>query len=208
MDRAAELKLSERVILVDVSFLNRTVGMVREVMSARLGRPLPVLDLATWLDCLLLDAGIRDFSSAEVQVLLVQGTDGDALSACVPSLLSDLDGKACRTRLAEYVFSVVPTENMATAEALYRDLLALVLNNTSVRQALLVPAMSADEEKLNEVTGEVLRERRKVVKEGGTGRVVPYGSACFSLGWPVVSSGSFFGPCIRNSGRGIEIEMS
>lgn len=139
--------------------------MVREVMSARLGRPLPVLDLVAWLDCLLLDAGIRDFSSAEVQVLLVQGTDGDALSACVPSLLSDLDGKACRTGLAEYVFSVVPTENMATAEALYQDLLALVLNNTSVRQALLVPAMSADEEKLNEVTGEVLRERRKVVKE-------------------------------------------
>lgn len=161
MDRTAELKLSERVILVDVSFLNRTVGMVREVMAARLGRPLPVLDLAAWLDCLLLDAGIRDFSSAEVQVLLVQGTDGDALSACMPSLLSDLDGMACRTGLAEYVFSVVPTEKMATAETLYRDLLALVLNNASVRQALLVPAMSADEEKLNEVTGEVLRERRK-----------------------------------------------
>lgn len=174
MDRTAELKLSERVILVDVSFLNRTVGMVREVMAARLGRPLPVLDLAAWLDCLLLDAGIRDFSLAEVQVLLVQGTDGDALSACMPSLLSDLDGMACRTGLAEYVFSVVPTEKMATAEALYRDLLALVLNNASVRQALLVPAMSADEEKLNEVTGEVLRERRKNV-EGADVQAVWFG---------------------------------
>lgn len=70
MDRNTELKFSERVILLDVAFLNRTVGMVQEVMSARLGRPLPKLDLAAWLDCLLLDAGIRDFSSAEVQVLL------------------------------------------------------------------------------------------------------------------------------------------
>ena len=175
MDRAAELKLSERVILVDVSFLNRTVGMVREVMSARLGRPLPVLDLVAWLDCLLLDAGIRDFSSAEVQVLLVQGTDGDALSACVPSLLSDLDGKACRTGLAEYVFSVVPTENMATAEALYRDLLALVLNNASVRQLLLVPGVMFDEERLNGLMAEVLRERKG---NAGSGDVQ---TVCFQM---------------------------
>ena len=104
MNRTANLKLSERVILIDVSFLNQTVEMVREVMSARLGRPLPMFDLVAWLDCLLLDAGIHDFSSAEVQVLLVQGTDGDALSVCTPSLLSDLDGKACRTGLAETVF--------------------------------------------------------------------------------------------------------
>ena len=101
MNRTADLKLSERVILIDVSFLNQTVKVVREVMSARLGRPLPMFDLVAWLDCLLLDAGIRDFSSAEVQVLLVQGADGDALSVCTPSLLSDLDGKACRTGLAE-----------------------------------------------------------------------------------------------------------
>ena len=80
MNRTADLKLSERVILIDVSFLNQTVKVVREVMSARLGRPLPMFDLVAWLDCLLLDAGIRDFSSAEVQVLLVQGADGDALS--------------------------------------------------------------------------------------------------------------------------------
>ena len=133
MNRTADLKLSERVILIDVSFLNQTVKVVREVMSARLGRPLPMFDLVAWLDCLLLDAGIRDFSSAEVQVLLVQGADGDALSVCTPSLLSDLDGKACRTGLAEYVFGVVPTEKLATAEALYHDLLPLVLNNVSVK---------------------------------------------------------------------------
>lgn len=165
MNRTANLKLSERVILIDVSFLNQTVEMVREVMSARLRRPLPMFDLVAWLDCLLLDAGIRDFSSAEVQVLLVQGADGDALSVCTPSLLSDLDGKACRTGLAEYVFGVVPTENLATAEALYHDLLTLVLNNVSVKQALLVPATAIDEEKMNEVSGEILRERRKNAKE-------------------------------------------
>lgn len=166
MDRNAELKLSERVILVDVSFLNRTVGMVREVMSARLGRPLPMLDLAAWLDCLLLDAGIRDFSSAEVQVLLSHGAEGDALEACMPSLLSDLDGKACRTALAEYVFSVVPAENMVAAETLFQDLLALVLNNASVRQLLFVPALASDEEKLCGVMADVLRDRKGHVGGG------------------------------------------
>ena len=164
MDKNADLRFSERVILLDVSFLSHTVGMVREVMSARLGRPLPKLDLAAWLDCLLLDAGIRDFSSTEVQVLLAHGAADDALEACTPSLLSDLDGKACRTALAEYVFSVVPTENMATAETLFQDLSALVLNNASVRQLLLVPAAS-DEEKLGGMLAEILRERKE--KAGG-----------------------------------------
>ena len=51
MNRTADLKLSERVILIDVSFLNQTVKVVREVMSARLGRPLPMFDLVGWIVC-------------------------------------------------------------------------------------------------------------------------------------------------------------
>ena len=182
MDRNTDLKFSDRVILVDVSFLSRTVGMVQEVMSARLRRPLPRLDLVAWLDCLLLDAGIRDFSSAEVQVLLVHGAEGDVLDTCMPSLLSDLDGKACRTSLAEYVFSVVPAENMVAAETLFQDLLALVLNNASVRQLLLVPAMMSDEEKLNGIMAEILRERRG---DAGGGDVQ---AICFRMEVPVLPS--------------------
>ena len=177
------MKFSERVILLDVSFLNRTVGMVREVMSARLGRPLPKLDLAAWLDCLILDAGIRDFSSAEVQVLLAYGAEGDALEACMPSLLSDLDGKACRTSLAEYVFSVVRAENMVASETLFQDLLALVLNNASVRQLLLVPHMMSDEEKLNGVMAEILRERK-----GNAGGLDEVEAVCFRMEVPAMPS--------------------
>ena len=175
MDRNANLKFSERVILLDVSFLKQTVGMVKEIMSARLNRPLPKLDLVAWLDCLLLDVGIRDFSSAEVQVLLAHGVGGDNLDVCMPSLLSDLDAKACRTSLAEYVFSVVPAENMVAGETLFQDLLALVLNNASVRQLLLVPGVMFDEERLNGLMAEVLRERKG---NAGSGDVQ---TVCFQI---------------------------
>lgn len=190
MDRNTDLRFSERVILLDVSFLNQTVQMVREVMSVRLARPLPKLDLAAWLDCLLLDAGIRDFSSAEVQVLLAQGAEGDVLEACIPSLLSDLDGKACRTSLAEYVFSVVPAENMVAAESLFQDLLALVLNNASVRQLVLVPSAASDEGKLNGLMAEILQERN------GNAGVGDVQAVCFWMEVPALPSACLWCPVV------------
>lgn len=164
MDRTAELKLSKHVILIDVSFLNQTVGMVREVMSARLGRPLPKFDLVAWLDCLLLDAGMPDFSSTEVQVWLSHGTEVDTLDACMPSCLADLDGKACTTSLAEYVFYSIGTENFATSDGLYIDLVTLLCNTDGVRNVLLVPSASLDSFRLNEV---VEQNRKADAEERG-----------------------------------------
>ena len=80
-------KFAEYVILLDSSFLRQTVRMVKEVMTARLSRPLPPLDLVAWFDCLLLDAGLRG-KDYEVQVLLTHEAGMDKLDGCLPSALS------------------------------------------------------------------------------------------------------------------------
>ena len=141
-------KFAEYVILLDSSFLRQTVRMVKEVMTARLSRPLPPLDLVAWFDCLLLDAGLRG-KDYEVQVLLTHEAGMDKLDGCLPSALSQLDGQACRTSLAEYAFYAVSAEGMVTSEELCNDLLRLALNDANIKKRLFVPAVSADEERLN-----------------------------------------------------------
>ena len=98
------VKFPEYVVLVDAAFLQSAVRDVRRVMSLRLGRQFPLLDLPMWLTCLLLDAGVRGADN-EVQILLAD-SDGrqGAWEACHPSTPGEVDGKACRTAGAERCF--------------------------------------------------------------------------------------------------------
>lgn len=145
---------AEYVILLDSAFIRQTIRMMREVMTSRLGRPFPLLDLVAWLDCLMLDAGLKE-KDAEVQVLLTHDVGADDLEGCVPSALSQLDGQACRTSLAEYAFYTVGTDGMAEPDDLYCDLLKLTLNDTRIKKRLLVPAMSLSDGRVNELMRKV-----------------------------------------------------
>ena len=139
------VKFPEYVVLVDTAFLQRVVRDVRTVMSGRLGRQLPPLDLPLWLTCLLLDAGVRGADN-NVQILLADGSGKpEGWEACCPSSRAEVDGKACRTALGELSFSVVSAEGLASSQNLYEDLMRLVLNDTAVKRLLLVPAPGKDD---------------------------------------------------------------
>lgn len=150
-------KFAKNVVLLDSAFIYNTVRMIREVMSSRLGRLLPPLDLVAWLDCLLLDAGIRE-ENAEVQVLLTHDAGTDLLGECEPSSLSKLDGQACRTALAEYTFYAVSAGRMVTSEELYTDLLRLTLNDAQIEKRLLIPSLSVEEGRLDQLMRTVWKE--------------------------------------------------
>ena len=138
------VEFPEYVILADTAFLQDTVQDVRNIMSLRLGRQLPLLDLSLWFTCLLLDAGVRG-TDHDVQILLADGSGRqDAWQASLPAGPAEVDGKACRTALGELAFSVVSAEGLASSSNLYRDLMRLVLNDASVSRLLLVPAPGKD----------------------------------------------------------------
>ena len=66
-----DIKFAANVILIDTEFLNNTIHEIRQVLSERIGRPLPPLDLVQWATCLLLDGGftavlLRKTGSTEV----------------------------------------------------------------------------------------------------------------------------------------------
>lgn len=153
--------------MLDVAFLNGWVSNVRRVMSERLGRELPKLDLVEWLTCLLLDAGVRGEQN-EVQVLLLHAAAQEQkLDCCMPDSLSELDGKACATPLGEFSFACVTSEGFATGESLYFDLLTLLLNSGNLKTLLLLPSADIRDEKLENV----MVQAKKDMGEQATGNL-------------------------------------
>lgn len=132
------IKFSENVILVDVSFLNETVGDIKSFMGERLGRELPDVDLPAWFSYLALDAGLEKGDN-EIQVLLVHDGGVEALPHSQPTSLKELDGKACRTPLGEFAFSCVTAADITTSADLFLDLMNLALDSADVKRLALVP---------------------------------------------------------------------
>lgn len=159
-----DIKFADHVVLLDVAFLDGMVRSVREVMERRLGRELPPLDLAEWITCLLLDAGLRGGGN-DMQVLLVQaGKQGGRLDGCLPGSLDELDGKACATPLGECAFTVVTDEGLPTGTHLFFDLMTLLLNDTRLHTLVLVPSAEQPD---GEVENVMVQLRKDMGEEAG-----------------------------------------
>ena len=162
------IQFPEQVILLDAAFLQDTLHSIHRIMSERLGRTLPPLDLPTWLTCLLLDAGVRNTDN-EVQVLVAdESKHRTTWTTCQPDHPEAIDGKACHTALGELAFSVVSGESLTDAHSLYRDLMRLVLNDHGVKKMLLIP---------NTTNNELQATLQQLQKELGTWNANLYG--CF-----------------------------
>lgn len=133
-----KVKFSENVLLIDAAFLNEVACNAKEFLGARLGRELPNIDLPAWLSYLALDAGLRG-NDNEIQILLLHHEDVRKLECCEPSGLDDLNGKACRMPLGEFLFSCVTPAGMTSCEELYLDLMSLALDSADVKRLMLVP---------------------------------------------------------------------
>lgn len=139
------IKFSEHVILIDADFLQNTISHIRRILSERMERTLPPIDLPTWLTYLLLDADVRGEHN-DIQILVTDNARQQThWEACTPHSAHDIDGKACHTALGECSFSVITSEGLTTPTSLYQDLMGLVLNDATVKKLLLVTTMNEDE---------------------------------------------------------------
>ena len=159
-----DIKFAANVILIDTEFLNNTIHEIRQVLSERIGRPLPPLDLVQWATCLLLDGGLCG-SDNETQILLVHPNKQDMrLTDCTPDSLNELDGKACSTPLGEFSFTCVTDEGLVPHEHLYLDLATLLLNAEGMERLLFVPSTQIPADELVKA----IRQAQKETKDGGT----------------------------------------
>lgn len=153
-----QIKFSPNVLLIDVSFINQFVAASKQMLSERLGRTLPDLDLPAWLTYLALDAGLREGDN-EVQVLLVHDASTRRLQACQPADLESLNGMACRTPLGEFLFSCVTPADIATREELFLDLMTLAQDSADVQCLGLLPSHPEYGRKMEEELTKLLADK-------------------------------------------------
>ena len=134
-----ETRWSENVILVDADYVDKVTFNLIVNFERMLGRRIPQADLARWIDCVALDGGLRE-GAHETLVVLVHQKDKARLENFVPSdYANELDGKAFKDHLGEFLISAIPIEAIADGEDYFSEALKLAVAQKEIRRIMVIP---------------------------------------------------------------------
>ena len=134
-----ETKWSENVMLVDADYVDKVAFNLIVNFERMLGRRIPKADLAKWVDCVALDGGLRA-GGHETLVVLAHRKDKAQLENFAPGeYAAELDGKAFKDSLGEFVISAVAIEDIADSEDYLTEALRLVTAQKEVKRVMVIP---------------------------------------------------------------------
>ena len=134
-----ETKWSENVMLVDADYVDMVAFNLIVNFERMLGRRIPKADLAKWVDCVALDGGIRE-GGYETLVVLAHQKDKVQLDNFAPgNYAAELDGKAFKDHLGEFIISAVAIEAIADSEDYLTEALRLVTAQKEVKRVMVIP---------------------------------------------------------------------
>lgn len=180
-------KWSENVILADADYIDKVAFNFIVNFERMLGRRIPKADIARWIDCVALDGGLRNGNN-DTQVVLIHGNKKPAMDNFTPSHYTDeLDGKAFRDTLGEFIISSVAVEDITTKEELFGESLAVICGRDEVRRIMVVP----DDEKYYDRVRNTLRsattDNKKITVFGM--QPLPGGNFCQEiLGYSIMNA--------------------
>lgn len=131
---------SETVILADGDYIDKVAFDLTVNFERMLERRIPKADMARWLDCVALDGGLRE-GDHQVQVVFTHAKDKASLDNFNPGHYEkELNGKAFRDTLGEFVISSIPVEHgLVEADDLFLDALATLANCADVKRLIVIP---------------------------------------------------------------------
>jgi len=129
-------------MLVDADYVDKVAFNLIVNFERMLGRRIPKADLAKWVDCVALDGGLRAGGHETLVVLAHQKSKAQLDNFAPGNYAAELDGKAFKDSLGEFVISAVPIEPIADSEDYLTEALRLVtarLHGEDVGTFLLAP---------------------------------------------------------------------
>ena len=137
-----ETKWKANVILVDADYVDKVAFDLTVNFERMLGRRIPQADMAQWLECVALDGGLRPQTSdvsqqSSTQVVLLHKQA--KMENFQPGTFTELDGKAFKGRLGEFLISCVKVEDLTTMDALFVDSMQVLANAEEVKRLIVVP---------------------------------------------------------------------
>ena len=147
----------QNVIIADADYIDHVAFNLIVNFERMLMRQIPSADIARWIDCIALDGGMRPISQpstlnsqhdslqgeqegASSQVILIHDKQKSRLDNFIPADYSEeLNGKAFKDQLGEFVISALPIEQQTTREDFFLDILATVCQQPSVQRIMVIP---------------------------------------------------------------------
>lgn len=139
----------QNVIIADAEYIDRVAFDLIVNFERMLMRRIPQADFARWLDCIALDGGMRPTTEEQpdgngqpetTQVVLIHRKGAAQLDNFTPSsYATELNGKAFKDHLGEFVISALPVEQQVTREDFFLDILGTVCQQPAVKRIMLVP---------------------------------------------------------------------
>lgn len=132
------VRWSENVIVVDADYVDSVAFNLIVNFERMIGRRIPPADMARWVECVALDGGLRQ-GDHETQVVLLHDKGKRAMENFTPADYStQLDGKAFKGNLGEFVFGAYPVESLVSKEEFLVDVVSLVCNQKEVKRVMIV----------------------------------------------------------------------
>ncbi len=131
-----DAKWSENVILVDADYVDKVAFNLIVNFERMIGRPIPKADMAQWTECVALDGGMHE-GDQQTQVVLLHKQP--KIENFNPGAIEDLDGKAFKGRMGEFLISCVKVEDLTTMDDLFIDSMQVLSNAAEVKRLIVVP---------------------------------------------------------------------
>ena len=132
-------KWSENVILVDADYTDKVAFDLIVNFERMIGRHIPKADMAKWIDCIALDGGLRH-GDHETQVVFIHSKNSQQMENFTPGQYrKELDGKAFKDQLGEFLLSCIPVEDIVKADDFFLDALSVIANCKDVKRIMVIP---------------------------------------------------------------------
>lgn len=130
-------------ILIDATYLDAVAGNLIHYFDQSIGRQLPKADLCHWLDCITLDGGITPGDN-RVQAVFIHAKENKGFQHFAPSDFdAELNGKAFKDHIAEFLLSAFPVEPLVPAEELFLQSFTALADAKEIERLLVVGDMNA-----------------------------------------------------------------
>ena len=147
--------MNNNVILVDAGYVDKVAFNLIVNFERMIGRRIPQADMAKWIDCVALDGGIRE-GEQETQVILLHDKQKKAMDNFVPGNYKELNGKAFKDQLGEFLINAYPAEDIVGSEQQFIDTLQLVCTQKEVKRVMVIP--NAEDPNIYNKVREALRK--------------------------------------------------
>lgn len=140
----SEAQWSENIIIADADYVDSVTFDLIVNFERMIGRRIPVADLARWIDCVALDGGIRE-GEHQTQVVLIHRKDRTGMENFMPSdYESDLNGKAFKDHLGEFMLSSLPIEEIVDETDFLMEIVQAACEQPNVKRVMIVPNFERD----------------------------------------------------------------